>query len=359
MNILLLLHPTVVTDEHLVETTKQDVFSKYGGQDKNTITQQIIDRVATGAIKLAEDSYDLIIYKNPNENNRHIPAQTIGLLAKYLKFDGKIMGDLPQDQALDVLMEGLLVDEKDVNCWSKPKPVASVSIPLKKKSGAGSTKLSAFKKLSDTPKKLPGFKKVASPQANSVGLTDTSASNTDEENDEANSMKRKLAETKLTYFSDSDEEDNTDVEDDDIINENDLINESDKLGIDLIIPKKCELPNGKKRRKACKDCTCGLKELEEAEDSQQRSLQDTILGKMAQLATLEAIEIEERLKKQNAVKFSSEDLAEIDFTVEGKTGGCGSCALGDAFRCDGCPFLGLPPFKPGEVVTIDSFGEDI
>ncbi len=88
-------------------------------------------------------------------------------------------------------------------------------------------------------------------------------------------------------------------------------------------------PKAGKRRRACKDCTCGLAQRLEAEDQAKRSNADQALAK---------------LKK--------DELAEVDFTVQGKIGSCGNCALGDAFRCDGCPYVGLPAFKPGEEVRL-------
>lgn len=327
-NILLLLHPTVVTDEHLVEEAKSALLAKF---PEATISQQIIDRIANGKIELPQANFDHIHYVNPNVSHLAIPTAVMSILFATLKNGGELLGDLPKDQDLDVLMSGFII--KDNGSWLKPAPVSTVLLRKKKPDGA--------------PRKMPLFKKKMTSPA---PLTDTSANNTDV--DEDASMKRKLESTKLAYFSDESDED------DDLIEEDDLIADSRKLNLNVVVPKKCELPNGKKRKKACKDCTCGLKELEEQEELASRNLQDTLLGKMAQLATAEAIKIEERLKKSQ-VQFSAEDLTEIDFTIEGKTGGCNSCSLGDAFRCDGCPFLGLPPFKPGEVITLDSFGEDI
>ena len=404
INILLLLHPTVVTDAQLVEQIKLKIYQSHNNNNNNNggttttttgtvninLNQQIIDRVTKGIIELPYDYYDEIIYINPNNESqyREIPILSMQLIYKLLKSNGKFKGDLPLDQNLDVLMTGFIIEEEEkekekeennlegelVNVWVKPIPVDEPVVTLLKKKTTTSN--TTTKK-----KSLPLFKKLNKDEINN---SDKDINNDNITNNNNNNNKRKLVETKLTYFSSDDENssdgsvlENDDIDDDELIDENDLLNFNNNnnntnggslLSDKLITPRKCDisLNGGKKRKKACKDCTCGLKELEELEVSNQQNLQDQILGKLAQSATLEAIKIEERLKQQQQqqqqkvkVKFTEEDLSEIDFTVQGKTGGCGLCALGDAFRCDGCPYLGLPPFKPGEVVKLDGFGEDI
>ncbi|KAL0580796.1 electron carrier [Marasmius crinis-equi] len=99
-----------------------------------------------------------------------------------------------------------------------------------------------------------------------------------------------------------------------------------------------------RRKRACKGCTCGLAELEEEEAR-------AGLSKVVLLDGSEgggAVEVNQSEKERLLAAAKAAPKA---------TSSCGSCFLGDAFRCASCPYLGLPAFKPGEKVEID-FGMD-
>lgn len=117
-----------------------------------------------------------------------------------------------------------------------------------------------------------------------------------------------------------------------------------------------------RRKKACKGCSCGLAELEEEE----RKNSKVVLLDGAQEGETMEVDQAERERLVAAAKAAPK-----------ATSSCGSCFLGDAFRCASCPYLGtsylfvlcvirrpahscltgLPAFKPGEKVEID-FGMD-
>ena len=86
-------------------------------------------------------------------------------------------------------------------------------------------------------------------------------------------------------------------------------------------------------RKPCKDCTCGRKEEEEMKENATPGTTTSSVVKM--------------------------DL-ENDPNDETFKSACGNCALGDAFRCAGCPYLGQPAFKENDgenkVVMLDDLG---
>ncbi|XP_069701379.1 anamorsin homolog [Periplaneta americana] len=98
--------------------------------------------------------------------------------------------------------------------------------------------------------------------------------------------------------------------DDDIetIDESNLLDEEDLKKPDPASLRVCGTTG---KRKACKNCVCGLAEELAAE------------GK--------APAVQENLTKPSA---------------------CGNCYLGDAFRCASCPYLGMPAFKPGEKIQL-------
>jgi len=97
-----------------------------------------------------------------------------------------------------------------------------------------------------------------------------------------------------------------DIDDDtvELVDDKTLLSEEDLVKPDPASLRVCGTTG---KRKACKDCSCGLAE---------------------------------ELDAGGPVKKK-------DFTSS-----CGSCYLGDAFRCASCPYLGMPAFNPGDKVTL-------
>lgn len=79
-----------------------------------------------------------------------------------------------------------------------------------------------------------------------------------------------------------------------------------------------------RRKKACKNCSCGLAELE-AEEAK--------MGKVVLLDSDNVVEV-------GAGDVEKERLIAAAKAAPKATSSCGSCFLGDAFRCASCPYLG-------------------
>lgn len=97
-----------------------------------------------------------------------------------------------------------------------------------------------------------------------------------------------------------------------LIDENSLLDENEKA----FKPAKSDGDCSTKST-ACANCSCGRAEAEAA-------------GKQAAKPKL--------------------TTAMLEHAGEGSS--CGNCSLGDAFRCAGCPYRGLPAFKPGEKIEL-------
>ena len=137
---------------------------------------------------------------------------------------------------------------------------------------------------------------------------------------------KKTKKTLVSKASGAWEEDEDDREDE-MIDEDALLTEKDKAKPTTAEGEGVGCPP---TRKPCKDCTCGRKEEEEM--------------------------------KENATPASSVVKMDLENDPNDETfkSACGNCALGDAFRCAGCPYLGQPAFKEndgeGKVVMLDDLG---
>ena len=83
--------------------------------------------------------------------------------------------------------------------------------------------------------------------------------------------------------------------------------------------------NAPRRKKACKNCTCGLAELEAEELAQSK------------IVLLDGAESGQTLEVEQSEK---ERLIAAAAAAPKATSSCGNCYLGDAFRCSSCPYRG-------------------
>lgn len=316
--------------------------------DRSVTDLQMLDRLSAGLVQLPISTYDLIIVLSDADDtrtesskllNRDVYTKLVGSLksgGKLQSQDGKFGSAKGSTEYTEAILAGLV--PKDGEGFTKPDYSASEAVPLrfgrKKKVADAETALAPVteKAPSPTPVSPSGPLKrksvdisanpTPSSKPNGVGFVDFSDD---------------FGET-ITGESDDDE----------LIDEDELLNDADLKKMVVVrkshfffmsvahhiltatVAPEC-IPRVGKRRRACKDCTCGLAEKIAAEDNAKRDEADT---------------------KLKALKLDSDDLAEMDFTVQGKVGSCGNCSLGDAFRCDGCPYIGMPAFKPGEEVRL-------
>lgn len=107
---------------------------------------------------------------------------------------------------------------------------------------------------------------------------------------------------------------------------------------------------GPRRRRACKGCTCGLAEELAAEAA---AAPVVLVDGMEGGAGARVVDQAERTRLLAAAAAAPK-----------ATSSCGNCHLGDAFRCDGCPYLGtlffgslfsffFSPSFPADVVMCD------
>ncbi|EPS44015.1 hypothetical protein H072_1983 [Dactylellina haptotyla CBS 200.50] len=284
---------------------------------------QMLDRITMGLVNLPADTYaTVILLSDPSSTKSQLDIDTKALqkvtasMAPGSRWIAQNDEALKHINRLNVVLAGLVVSEEAEGAISFTKP--------------------DYGKAAAVPLRLGKRKNKTSEDIVTPGDTIQISSN---ESASAGEKAKGIKVYNVGYvdLGDDLDADFGEDDDDDLIDENTLLGDSD-LAMPVQQPPECR-PKPGKRRRACKDCTCGLKEKIEAEDKAKRDAADAAL------------------KSATAVKLEKDDLAEIDFTVEGKASSCGNCYLGDAFRCDGCPYIGLPAFKPGEQVRIP-IGDD-
>ncbi|KAL8727408.1 MAG: hypothetical protein Q9166_006080 [cf. Caloplaca sp. 2 TL-2023] len=282
--------------------------------DRSATDIQMLDRLSLSLVDLPESTYDIVLIlldanQTRTESSKLLTSSVLPLIVRSLKPGGTFtsqdgtLADTESPERSEAIFAGLVIENGNM---VKPNHGAE-SVPLR----LGKQKVDGGAAATTSP---------AGTGAVSLNLTGKRKNGPAEDTTAPAGVGFVLPGDDLDRADDDDE-------DDELIDEDELLSEDDMKST-VVQPVECR-PKPGKRRRACKDCTCGLAQRLEAEDAAKRNTAD-----------------------QQLAKLKAEELSEVDFTVQGKVGSCGNCALGDAFRCDGCPYIGQPAFKPGEEVKI-------
>ncbi|KAJ2161328.1 electron carrier [Coemansia sp. RSA 552] len=282
-----------------------------------------VDRVETGAVALARAHYDCVVANPVEPWAAGLSAQTLAALLLALKPSGRIVVD---ELVLDgpEKLEGAPLTRTLDGLAQKVRFAGFVDAQVDVRAPTSEATLSA---LATGYWGLPDGAAFASRAKGRVLVATVTAKKPAYDVGAAAALpfgRKARAQGKSTaavpasrrpWTIDVASDDEAEIEDQDALLEEE----------DLARPDMASLArpgDSKPRRKACKNCTCGLAE-----------------GRI----------VDEDAECGPAAK-PRKPRKPVD-TVNVKSS-CGSCSLGDAFRCSSCPYLGMPAFKPGEKVAL-------
>ncbi|KAI9630198.1 hypothetical protein KEM48_012231 [Puccinia striiformis f. sp. tritici PST-130] len=265
-------------------------FDNQEGPSTSVIEKQLSDRISDGATTLLPSHFDVIHLvvdcqdlssNNPPSSSAQSSSNFLNLILPSLKPSGKLT-------------------------WTTQSDLSVIESALKQSSGMVDVQL------------------VSGPDGSQLVTATKSASNSVTIN-----LPKKSTKASLWSFSTTNETE--------LIDDTSLLTEEDlKKPENIITSEDC---NPKKAKKACKNCTCGLRELE-------LSQEDDLPAHL----------------KNPGQPTSDQDPSKLIVNGVAKTltSSCGSCYLGDAFRCSSCPYLGMPAFEPGQPVKLTAeMGDDL
>lgn len=263
------------------------------------VEMHMVDRLTDGATTLERDTFPEIFLLSPWSNEA---SQILAPLSEALRGDGK----------LNITIVASAGDSKQV--------LTQVHLAL---AGAG------FNDIQENEAALTVSAKKTSPSIQASALP----------------LRRKLgkgasSEKKALW--------NVARKDTPLIDQNSILTDAEKKLPSAARRDDCDLEkaltNGRKK-KACKGCTCGLRELEEEEELERMNslrqdvvkLDDNDMDLPNNSNGPSKSEVTETMVDENGM---TRVIKRIRVDTKGATSSCGSCFLGDAFRCSSCPYLG-------------------